>query len=106
LVATAQAAVRLIDPVQRLRATGEIIDGRNTRLIALIAGMKPLSVDIDLPENMTPAEYVEFRNVVRRQLRLEQVALFAAKRYLGMREDGKRRRIAWSDLRKSTQLKS
>lgn len=95
LVAAARAlqlSGKPLDPVQLLRKTGEIIDGRNTRLVALMAGIEPSIVEIDLPKHMSPDEYVEFRNVVRRQLSPSQLALFASKRYLIMREEGKQRR--------------
>lgn len=89
---------RLVEPIQRLRGTGQIIDGRHRRMLCLLAGIAPKFQDIELPSGLTPEDYVAIRNDIRRQLTLDQLAAVAALRYVTMRVEGKLRRSA--NLRK------
>jgi len=83
---------QLVEPIQRLKETGEIIDGRHRRMMCLVAKIPPKFQNIELPKGLTAAEYVELRNDLRRQLTLDQLAAIAAFRYNKMRAEGKLRR--------------
>jgi hypothetical protein len=85
---------RLADPIRRLKSTGEILDGRNRRILCVLAGVRPEFQDVELLPGMTAEDYVEETNILRRQLTCEQLAAHAALRYAKLRDQGKLRRAA------------